>query len=71
MPEQWTAQLVGEMHLRKITARQLAAEAGWNEKYLSAVLNGHRSPQRAQEVLRAALHRIICRQEQGSKTSVP
>ena len=59
MPAQWTADLIGEMHLNGVTAKQLAAEAGWNEKYLSAVMNGHREPKKAENTLRAALGRII------------
>lgn len=59
MPAQWTANLLGEMHLAGVTAKQLAAEAGWHEKYLSAVLNGHREPKNAEQTLRAALARLI------------
>lgn len=58
MPAQWTANLLGEMHLAGVTAKQLAAEAGWHEKYLSAVLNGHREPKNAEQTLRAALDRL-------------
>lgn len=58
MPAQWTAEILGEMHLSGITAKQLAEEAGWHEKYLSAVMNGHRDPKGAEETLRAALGRI-------------
>ena len=59
MPAQWTANLLGEMHLSGVTAKQLAAEAGWHEKYLSAVLNGHREPKNAEQTLRAALARLV------------
>lgn len=59
MPAQWTANLLGEMHLAGVTAKQLAAEAGWHEKYLSAVLNGHREPKNAEQTLRAALARLV------------
>ena len=59
MPAQWTATLIGEMHLNGIKAKQLAAEVGWHEKYLSAVLNGHRNPNNAEQNLRAALDRLI------------
>jgi lambda repressor-like predicted transcriptional regulator len=58
MPAQWTAEILGEMHLAGITAKQLAEEAGWHEKYLSAVMNGHRDPKGAEDTLRAALGRI-------------
>ena len=63
MPAQWTADLVGEMHLKKITAKQLAAEVGWHEKYLSVVLNGHREPKGAEATLRAALLRLEIKAE--------
>ena len=59
MPAQWTANLLGEMHLSGVTAKQLAAEAGWHEKYLGAVLDGHREPKNAEQTLRAALARLV------------
>lgn len=65
MPAQWTANLLGEMHLAGVSAKQLAAEAGWHEKYLSAVLNGHREPKKAEQTLRAALDRLLERQKGG------
>lgn len=65
MPAQWTANLLGEMHLAGVTAKQLAAEAGWHEKYLSVVLNGHREPKNAEQTLRAALARLVEKKEAG------
>lgn len=59
MPAQWTATLLGEMHLAGVTAKQLAAEAGLNPKYLSAILNGHCEPKNAEQTLRAALYRLV------------
>ena len=67
MPAQWTAELIGEMHLHGILAKHLAAEVGWHEKYLSAVLNGHRTPQKAEETLRAGLQRLILQGQGGGK----
>lgn len=61
MPAKWTADLIGEMHLNGVTAKQLAEEVGWHPKYLSAVLNGHRNPKRAEENLREALQRLHCK----------
>jgi len=58
MPAQWTADLIGEMHLLGISGKQLAAEAGYNAKYVSRVLNGHRNPKGAEETLRAAFERL-------------
>lgn len=61
MPAQWTADLIGQMHVHGITAKQLAGAVGWHPKYLSAVLNGHRSPKRAEERLSRALNLMISR----------
>lgn len=59
MPAQWTGELIGEMHLKGITAKQPAAKVGWHEKYLSAVMNGHKEPKGAEKKLRAALERLV------------
>jgi len=58
MPEKWTADVVGEMHLMGVTAKDVAHEIGWNPKYLSQVLNGHTKPVKAEEKVRAALARM-------------
>lgn len=67
MPAQWTAEVIGEMHLNGITAKQLAAEAGWHEKYLSVVLNGHREPKNAEATLKASLERLVS--DKGKSTT--
>ena len=59
MPAQWTAVIIGQMHLNCVTAKQLAEEVGWNSKYLSQVLNSRVEPKGAEEKLTAALNRII------------
>lgn len=64
MPAQWTAELVGKMHLYGISAKQLAVEAGWHEKYLSAVMNGHRNPKEAEQKLTAALDQLIAKRKE-------
>ena len=61
MPAQWTADIIGEIHIKRITAKRLAEEVGWNPKYLSQVLNGHKTPKDAEAKLRAALKRIECK----------
>ncbi len=55
MRAQWTGEIIGEMHLMGVTAKQLAAVVGWHPKYLSAVLNGHKTPKGAEQKLRNAL----------------
>lgn len=72
MPAQWTAELIGEMHLKKITKRQLAERLGVTPEYLSMVLNGHRAPEGAEQRFRAAADELIREQSQdnGSLRSV-
>ena len=59
MPAQWTGEVVGEMHNNNITGKMLAAELGWHEKYLSHVLNSADPPKKAEQMVRAALDRLI------------
>lgn len=59
MPAQWTADVIGEMHLNGVTGKALAAEIGWNPKYLSQVLNGHETPKGAEMKVRSALERLL------------
>lgn len=66
MPAEWTAELIGGMHLQRVTAKQLAAEVGWHPKYLSAVLNGRRNPNDAEKKLKAALLRIEIKRDRLS-----
>ena len=66
-PAKWTASVVGDMHLFGITATELAAEIGWHPKYLSVVLNGHREPKGAELTVRAALDRLIVRQNSADE----
>ena len=68
MPAQWTADLLGRMHMAKVTAKRLAEEAGMNPKYVSTVLNGHVEPRGAQEKLEAALDRLLSASDPGEET---
>ena len=67
MPAQWTAELIGEMHLKRISKRQLAEKMGVTPEYLSMVLNGHREPEGAEQRFRAAVDEIIRGQEKGEE----
>lgn len=64
MPEKWTGDLLGRMHLARVTAKELAAEAGLNDKYVSLILNGHKNPNGAELKLNAALDRLIEKRRQ-------
>lgn len=59
MPAAWTGDIVKDLHLHGISAKQLAEKLGWNSKYLSTVLNGHRNPAGAEVKIRAALKEMI------------
>ncbi|MBQ3504264.1 MAG: hypothetical protein IJA75_06145 [Oscillospiraceae bacterium] len=63
MPAQWTGRIVGEIHNHGLTAKELAKEAGWNDKYLSQVLNSENPPKGAEQKLTDALSRIIERKK--------
>ena len=64
MPEQWTGEVVGIMHVNRISYQLLADKIGWHVKYLSAVMNGHRKPAGAERVVKDALNEIL--NEMGS-----
>lgn len=68
MPAQWTGAIVGEMHLNGITGKALASELGWNEKYLSQVLNSNNPPKSAQQKVTDALKRIVQRNGKEAQT---
>lgn len=59
MLAQWMEALFGKMRANKVKDAELAEEVGWHPKYLSAVLNGHKTPAGAEEKLTAALRRIV------------
>ena len=77
MPAQWTGELIGEMHLKGITAKQLhlarvskkqlAERLGVTPEYVSMVLNGHREPDGAAGRFKGALAQIISTQSQNTK----
>lgn len=66
MLAQWMEAFFGKKRAYKIKDAEIAAEVGWHPKYLSAVLNGHRSPQGAEEKLTSALDRIIERKSKST-----
>lgn len=61
MPDDWTAvvaEMKGRMFVAKITNRALAKESGYNEAYVSEILNGRRGTDDSREKLLAALGRL-------------
>ena len=67
MPAQWTADLIGEMHLARVSKKQLAEHLGVTPEYVSMVLNGHREPDGAVGRFRETLAQIVSAQRQDTK----
>ena len=65
MPAQWTGEVVGKIHNNRLTAKELAEELGWNDKYLSQVLNRENPPKNAEQKVNDALGRIIERKSKS------
>ena len=63
MPAQWTADVVGKMHLLRISKRQIAEQMGVTPEYVSMVLNGHREPEGAEGRFKEALDRLTEKKE--------
>jgi hypothetical protein len=59
MPEKWTGEVVGALHVHNRTCLDLAKKMGVNDKYLSSILNGHRSPAGAEQKIKAALAELL------------
>ena len=61
MPAQWTGEVIGEMHVAGVTAKQLAEELGVTAAYLSMIFSGARTPKDAEANVREALGRLKAR----------
>ncbi len=55
---EWTADVVGRMHLAGITGKQLAEECGITNSYLSAVLHGKKGDENTRKRILDALERM-------------
>ena len=69
MLAQWEVAFFGKKRAYKVKDSEIAAELGWHPKYLSAVLNGHKTPKNAEEKLTAALDRIL--ERKGISAVIP
>jgi DNA-binding HxlR family transcriptional regulator len=59
MREKWTGEVIGALHVHERTCQDLAKHMGINDKYLSAILNGHRVPKDAERKVMAALAELL------------
>lgn len=58
MPAQWTADVIGKMHMLRISNKQLAEKLGVTPEYVSMILNGHRDPEGANQRFLAAVNEM-------------
>lgn len=57
--ENWIANVVGKMHVNKITQNTLAEKMGISREYLNKILNGIEKPTNVKERVTKALDDLI------------
>lgn len=63
MLKKWIGEVVGDMHIHRISNKQLASHIGVTVEYISMVLNGHREPVGIEDRLRKAIEEIAQNKE--------
>ena len=63
--ENWIAEVVGKMHIHKITQVELAKRIGIRRDYLNKILNGFDKPANAEERVKKALDELITERGAG------
>ena len=61
--DKWTGEVVGTMHIYRISFKKLAERMGVTNRYLSAILNCKKRPKGCEGRVRQALNELI--QESG------
>ena len=67
MLNSWIADAVGKAFANNISHKEIAAKAGYNPRYLSAILNQKRNPANAETRIMTAISDII--RERKSKNN--
>lgn len=57
--EHWIAEVVGKMHVNKITQSQLARKMGVTNDYIWMILNGKKTPKDAETRINDAIDSIL------------
>ena len=65
MRPRWTGTIVRVMHVEEITQREIAAEMGISETYLSMLLNGARTTPGSKERVTQAVNNIRQRRKEA------
>lgn len=63
--EQWIANVVGKMHINKITQTELAKKMGVTNDYIWMILNGKKTPKNAETRIMSAIDEIIRERNAG------
>ena len=59
MRNQWTAEIVGRLHLLKIKEKELAEMSGYSVGYISMLLNGKRDTKKARTKIEQILNNYM------------
>ena len=63
--EEWTGEVVKQMHLYDISAAELAREMSCSKAYVGMLLNGTRTPKGGRERVEAAFEQLRRRKEES------
>ena len=63
MREAWTGELLGKMHVSRVSRKDLSDKLGVGKSYITMILNGERNPAGAQERLEKAFEEIVSERE--------
>lgn len=58
-PPEWTGMAIGMMHVLQISHKEVADKMGVTNRYLSMVLNGHRTPPDMESRVNEAIGEIL------------
>lgn len=64
MPDIWTGEIVAQLHVHRITQKELAEKSGYTPEYVSMVLNGAKTSSVVEQNLKGALNALIKEKEQ-------
>ena len=59
----WIAEVAGKMHINRVTNIDVARKLDVTPQYISAILNGKKSPKGVEERITAAVDDIIAERE--------
>lgn len=57
--EKWIADVVGKMHINKISNKDVAKEMGVTPEYISMLLNGKKTTKTAKQDITTAINSIL------------